>query len=309
MKTTYFKTKSLLATALLTTALIAGCSSKASYKADYEKVDLAQEPIIWSITDADSEIILYPTFHLLPEGVEWKTPALTSALQRADEIWYEIPVGADTDPAMQGIVMNYGFDREKKLKDILPEDTYAKLETAAGGLGMPMEAIQPMKPWLVAITIPALQMQKSGFDPSLGVESQLQNMRLNKPTKAFETAEQQIKFFADVPEERQIEMLDSALDDLDTGMEDINKMAMSWSTGDFGFIENEMVAEMKAEHPDLYNVILVKRNQNWVETLDKEMQGSGVDFVAVGAAHMLGEQGVPELMRQKGYDVKILTVK
>ncbi len=305
MKPTFLKSKVLFAATCLSTALLSGCG----YKADYAKVDLKSEPIIWSVTDEDSEIILYPTFHILPEEVEWKTDSLTSALQRADEIWYEIPVGADADPALQGLVMTYGFDKEAKLVDTLPPETYAKLEAVAPQLGMPMEALQSMKPWLVSITIPALQMQKAGFNPSLGVESQLQAMRLNKPTKSFETAEQQLRFFADMPEDKQVEMLDSALDDFDDGMELISQMANSWATGDFGFIENEMVAEMKSSYPELYNVILVKRNKNWVETLDAEMQGSGVDFVAVGAAHLVGQDGVPELMRQKGYDVKILTTK
>jgi uncharacterized protein YbaP (TraB family) len=73
------------------------------------------------------------------------------------------------------------------------------------------------------------------------------------------------------------------------------------------FLKTEMVDEMKADYPGVYDVMIKKRNDAWVERLDAEMKGSGVDFVAVGAAHLIGEDGVPEQLLEKGYTVKVLT--
>lgn len=313
MKTQQLKRIFLTGLTVSAIAITAACSSNSNSNSnsnsDAARKDLLAEPIIWSVTDADSEIILYPTFHALPEGVEWKTQNLTDAIARADEIWYEIPVDADTDPALQRVMMTYGMSSEGTLADVLDAETYVKLEVIADEIGLPMQALNTMRPWLVAITIPVIQMTQGGFDPNLGVESQIQKMTGDKPTRALETAEQQIRFFADMPKDKEIEMLVSSINDYEEGIDSVKESAMAWAKGDFVAIEDEFVTEMKSEYPDLYDVILYKRNVDWVEQLDAEMKGSGVDFVAVGAAHLVGEDGVPELMRAKGYDVKILTVK
>jgi len=66
---------------------------------------------------------------------------------------------------------------------------------------------------------------------------------------------------------------------------------------------------MKADYPVLYNVMFKNRNEAWAETLDLEMQGSGVDFVAVGAGHLVGEDSVPQMLMERGYKVEVLTKK
>jgi uncharacterized protein YbaP (TraB family) len=300
-----FSKLSLLSlTSVLALTLTACGGDKAK---DVDMSNLASEPVIFSVTDADSEIILYPTFHILPEGVEWQSEALTAALERTEEIWYEIPAGAETDPAFQQMTMQLGMSPDNPLSKSLPEETYAKLQAAATEMGFPIENLEPMRPWMASIVIPVVQMMQAGYNPELGVEARLQAMVTDKPVKAFETAEQQLRFLADMPEADQIAMLESTLEDLDEGKEMIAKMVTAWSTGDMNYLETEMVNEMKVDYPGVYDVMIKKRNDTWVERLDQEMQGSGVDFVAVGAAHLIGEDGVPEQLLEKGYKVKVLT--
>jgi len=301
--------KNLTASSLLILGLVA-CSdvgTDAGAQAEINMSNLMEEPPIWSVTDEDSEIILYPTFHILPEGVTWKTDRLTAALDRAEEIWYEIPVGSDQDPALQQMTMQLGMSPDRPLSTVLSEETYGKLETAAESLGLPVQNIESFRPWMVSIMLPVMQMMQSGYNPQLGVESQLQMMVTDKPTKAFETAEQQLRFFADMSEEDQILMLESTLEDIDLGKEMIDRMAAAWSSGDMEMLETEIVDGMKVDYPVLYNVMFKNRNTAWAETLDLEMQGSGVDFVAVGAGHLIGEDSVPQMLLERGYKVEVLT--
>lgn len=294
---------------LLTTTFLSACSTMPEKMAEEAKPELLAEPIIYSVTDEDSEIILYPTFHILPEGVEWKTPTLEASLARAEEIWYEIPVGADTDPAMQGLVMKYGIDQETKLSEKIPADMAEKLSNITGDIGVPMQALEVMQPWMASLTVSVTQMTLAGFDPNLGVEKKLQEMTGDKPTRALETAEQQIRFFADMSDEEQIGMLGSALDDFNEGTDVMLAAADNWASGNFDALETEMIIDFKNEYPAFYDVIFTQRNSNWAEILDEEMQGSGVDFVAVGAGHLIGEDSVQSMLEAKGYTVKILTVK
>lgn len=288
---------------------VLGLTACAEAGPEIDMANLMAEPPIWSVTDADSEIILYPTFHILPDGVSWKSESLTAAINRAEEVWYELPVGADKDPAVQQLSMQLGMSPDRPLSTVLTEETYAKLDAATANLGIPVQNIEPLRPWMVSVMLPVMQMMQSGYDPQLGVESQLQKIITDKPTKSFETAEQQLRFLADMSEDDQIAMLESTLEDIDSGKELIDRMATAWSTGDIDMLENEIINEMKKELPALYDVMFTRRNAAWAEILDQEMKGSGVDLVAVGAGHLIGEDSVPQMLLERGYKVEVLTKK
>lgn len=276
--------------------------------ADLDEAALRDEPVMFSITDEDSEIILFGTFHILPTDIEWKSQTLTDAIARSEEVWFELPAGAQNDPALQQLTMQYGMS-EEPLSAKLDEETQIKLEVEAGKLGLPMEMVNQMQPWLVSITLPVVQMMGAGFDPSAGAEAMLEPRVESLPRKAFETAEQQLRIFADMDQEAQINMLKLTLDGMEEGTDLITRMANSWASGDVDMLEEEIIGETKSTAPEMYEAMFTQRNTAWTEQLDQEMQGSGVDFVAVGAGHLLGPDSVPVMMAAKGYDVRVLTAK
>ena len=81
-------------------------------------------------------------------------------------------------------------------------------------------------------------------------------------------------------------------------------MAAAWESGDLATLERMVVDDLRREYPDFYRVLLVERNNAWVEVLARELEGEGVDFVAVGAGHMLGRDGVIAQLRRRGYTVE-----
>jgi uncharacterized protein YbaP (TraB family) len=204
--------------------------------------------------------------------------------------------------------MQYGMS-EELLSTKLDAVTLAKLEVEAGKLGLPMVMLNSMQPWLASVTLPIVQMMGAGFDPSAGAEAMLEPRVESLPRKAFETAEQQLRFFADMDQEAQINMLELTLDGMEGGTELMTRMAQSWATGRVDMLEDEVVMETKLTAPAMYETLFVNRNAVWADRLDREMQGSGVDFVAVGAGHLLGPDSVPVMMAAKGYDVRVLTAK
>jgi uncharacterized protein YbaP (TraB family) len=298
---------------LLVTAaalILAACSNAAPTVdlADLEQSTLRGEPVMFSVTDDDSEIILFGTFHILPKNIEWESQTLADAIARSDEAWFELPAGAQDDPALQQLTMQFGMSQEP-LSDKLDAVTLAQLETEAGKLGLPMEALNQMQPWLASVTLPVMQMMNAGFDLAAGAEAMLEPRLEYLPRKSFETAEQQLRFFADMDQMTQIDMLKLTLDGMEEGTELMTRMAQSWATGNVDMLEEEVVAETKRTAPDMYATIFTQRNAAWTERLDQEMKGSGVDFVAVGTGHLLGPDSVPVMMAAKGYDVRVLTTK
>lgn len=301
-------TKALLVTSAA--LILSACSNGTSDVdlADLDDSSLRSEPVMFSVTDEDSEIILFGTFHILPTDIEWKSQTLADAIARSEEAWFELPAGAQNDPALQQLTMQYGMS-EQPLSAKLDAETLAQLTTEATKVGLPMEMLEQMQPWLVSITLPIVQMMGAGFDPAAGAEAMLEPRVESLPRKAFETAEQQLRFFADMDQAAQIDMLKLTLDGMDEGTALITRMANSWASGGVNMLEDEVVAETKREAPEMYDIMFTRRNTVWADRLDQEMQGSGVDFVAVGAGHLLGPDSVPVMMAQKGYDVTVLTAK
>ncbi len=285
--------------ALLPILALGACGSEA-------KSDLPPQPPMWVVSDADSEITLYPTLHILPKEVEWKSEELTQRLADAEEVWFEIMPGSETDPALQQTMMRLGMAPGSSLSAKLTEDEVAALKTAIEPMGMPFAAVDTMRPWLVSTLVSVGALTSKGFDPASGVEKQLQPMVAGKTIRALETAEGQMKMLASIPEDMQILMLKETLTELDDVIEEIREVANDWAVGDVDDLEDELIEEMKSEMPAAFEIMFTQRNTNWADQIEEEMKGSGTDFIAVGAGHLVGDDSVQEILKARGYTVKRL---
>ena len=280
--------------------LLGACGAKEA------KSTLPPQPPIWVVSDADSEITLYPTIHILPPETEWKSEELTRRLAEAEEVWFEILPGSEADPALQQMSMQLGMAQGYSVSANLTEDEVAKLEKALTPMQIPIAIGDQMRPWLLYSLVTVGALVEAGFDPAEGVEKHLTEMTAGKKYRALETAEGQLKMLASMPEEAQLDLLRESLNNMEEGIEEINELVADWSVGDVGDLEDDLVDEMKKEAPEAYEILFTTRNKNWVDQIEKEMEGSGTDFIAVGAGHLVGDEGVPALLKARGYTVKRL---
>ena len=259
------------------------------------------EPALWAIRDKDSTIYLFGTVHVLKPSTQWRSPKIAKAFQDADDLVMEIE--QPEDPATtRALMLKYGVDRAAPLSGKLKPERYAKLQAAAQGMGFPPQALEPMRPWLAALTVSLTPLLKAGYDPESGVEKLLtaQAKAAGKPISAFETMEQQVRFFADMTPAQETELLDSTLDEIDDGPAKIDALVAAWAAGDQGELKRQMVDEMQADYPDLYRLLLVDRNADWAHQLKTRLAGSGVSFVAVGAGHLTGPDSLQAQLAKLG---------
>jgi uncharacterized protein YbaP (TraB family) len=197
-------------------------------------------------------------------------------------------------------------DPGRPLSSHFSSEENARIGAVAQRLGLQPQMLDAMKPWLASVTLAVLPMIQAGYDPSAGADRLIDAYgdANGKTMRAFETPEQQIQMLAGLSEDVQRQMLLEALDEAESGTGPIETMAAAWEGGDLATLERMVVTEMRAEYPDFYQVLLVDRNNAWVEVLVRELDGAGVDFIAVGAGHMLGEDGVVAQLRRRGYTVE-----
>lgn len=265
----------------------------------------AAEPPLWAIKDADSTIYLFGTVHALKPDIAWRTDKVAKALAESQELVIEV-TGADDPAAMQPLVMKYGIDPARPLSSKISAEDKARLDVALKDLGAPPEAFEVMRPWLVSLTVAVQPILKAGYDPTKGVEATLQAdaKAAGKKIAALETLEQQLRFFADLPEKTEVALLKSTLDDVKEGPAGLDKMVAAWNAGDTAQLEKLFVGDMRRDYPELYQVIIAGRNAAWADELKQKLAGSGVSFVAVGAGHLVGPDSVQAELAKRGVKVE-----
>jgi len=259
------------------------------------------EPALWAIKDHDSTIYLFGTIHVLKPDTPWRSAKIDQALKSSGDLTLEI-VGADDPAVMQPLVVKYGLDPARPLSTKIAADKYQHAVEVAQASGVPAQALGMMRPWLAAVSLSMLPVIKAGYDPKSGVEIVLagEAKAAGKAEKAFETPEQQIRFFADLPPKTEADFLNATLDDIDEGVGKIDKMVAAWAAGDVAELEAEFVSEMKGQYPELYDLLITKRNQDWAQQLKTKLAGSGVSFVAVGSGHLVGPDSVQAQLAKLG---------
>ena len=261
-------------------------------------------PALWAVKDADTTIYLFGTVHLLPNDADWHDATLDRAVADSQALYIEL---TDDDPGnMMALVLRYGLDAAHPLSSQLDADEQQRLRTVATEAGVPggMQALNVMRPWLAALTLTTAPLLKAGLDPEHGVDKQLkaQMSAAGKQVFGLETAEQQMRFLADMPQEVQLDFLRSAMRDADKGPTQLIRLIDAWKNGDVATIARLEDEDMRQTEPKLYQLLLVQRNEIWATRIATMLQQPGTVFIAVGAAHLAGPDSVQTQLRKLGIE-------
>jgi uncharacterized protein YbaP (TraB family) len=289
--------------ATLAALALAACASES------DESRFAPGPALFVARDADSTMYLFGTLHIRRPDAPWGGARAQAALAETTDVWTELIIAPETDAQIQALTLQYGLAAPgRPLSSYFTSEENARINVAAQRLGVEPRMLETMRPWLAGITLAILPMIQAGYDPEAGADRLIDAYgdANGKTMRAFESPEAQIRMLADLSDEVQRQMLLEAVDEAEQGSAEVEAMAAAWQSGDLATLERMVVSEMRAEYPEFYQVLLVERNNAWVEVLTRELEGAGVDFVAVGAGHMLGEDGVIAQLRARGYRVERL---
>lgn len=250
------------------------------------------DPALWVVKDADTNIYLFGTVHVLKPGLSWFDEAVKTAFDKSDELVLEM---IEPDAAtMQGLIMKTALNPTgPTLTEKLPADKREAYGKALLDIGVPAAALDRFDPWFAAVTLTVAGLPKLGYDPASGAERILgaAAKAANKQVVGLETAEQQLGFFDTLAEPLQVAFLVSTVDDYAKMGTQIDQMVTSWAAGDPEALGKVMNDEL-ADTPEIAKVLLSDRNARWAEWIGQRMQKPGNVFVAVGAGHLAGADSV-----------------
>ena len=200
----------------------------------------------------------------------------------------------------EGLFANGG-----QLTNLLSDAETVELQAALDYVGLPLGAVQNMRPWFAAVNLSVMQMTKDGFDPTAGVEQVLmaEGAAQGKSFAYLETVDDQLGRLARLPDDVQVEFLISSAESIEDGAEMLDMLVEEWTDGDVNGLGLLMANPEMMGSEEVYDALLKTRNETWAPKIAAMLDAPGTRLVAVGSGHLAGEDSVITLLRAQGLEV------
>jgi len=258
---------------------------------------------LWKVQGGTGVLYLAGSVHALNADVYPLNPAYQRAFDASDTLVEEIDLNqAGLLTAMPGLLAKGLYMDGRTFDQVVSKDTVTMVQARLKDTPFSVELIQSMKPWLVMLMLSAMQVQQAGLDANLGLDKHFYDKATDagKAVIGLETAEFQIDRFDKMPESLQEQLLRTTLNELDTAQKELGAIVSAWRNGDAATLEKTLLSGF-LRYPAAYNSLIVERNRNWMPQLEKCLARAKPCFVVVGAAHLVGPDGLLKLLQQKGY--------
>jgi len=263
---------------------------------------------LWRAVSRDSTVYLLGSVHLLKPDIYPLSEAMERAFVDSSKLVLEVNLDSLNSPDAQQIMLAKALLPEgKTLNEILSPATYQAVRQKVEALGLDIEALKRMKPWFLSLSLVAMKMQQLGYEAQHGVDRHFfeRARKAKKDVLGLETADFQLNLLDSLPAKSQEESLLQTLKELDQFETEFEQIMRAWAAGQEKQL-NDLLLQSFKEYPDIYAKLISERNRNWLPKIESHFQGGSKTLVVVGAAHLVGPDGVVELLKQKGYSVEQL---
>jgi uncharacterized protein YbaP (TraB family) len=242
--------------------------------------------------------LLSAEYYPLPEPIE-------RAFKESNVLIEEVDIDEMTNPAAALPLLGKSmFMDGRTLEQVISPALYKQVVERGAKAGIPVQALQRMKPWMAAATLTMPSLQAAGFNTQMGVDKYFfdKAKAAGMERRALETVAYQFDRLDQMPAPVQEAMLRSVIADIDTQLSSVKTIATAWSLGDTATLEKLLLGSMR-ETPELYDRLLTERNRNWVAPVESCVAEKKSCFVVVGAAHLVGRDSLVALLQAKGHKV------
>ncbi len=298
--------------ALFALILLPGCDAQPAQAllAPAAKTLSEPRPALWKVTrkatskNSDSgAIYLFGAIHLLPDETKWQSASIDRAVEESDSLTVEL-TGTDDMANVSAVFNSMAVTKGlPPLAQRVDQKLLPQLKAVIASSNTNEKAYNSLETWAAALRIASTTSANIGLGGSNAVENVL-SVRFNamgKATRSLETITQQFSFFDQLPESDQRIMLNTILRGKDQSAQ-TERLINAWLNGDQAALLKAANTGIMASSK-MRDILLTMRNQRWADQLSTWMERGERTFVAVGAAHLAGKQGLPALMARRGYMV------
>lgn len=261
---------------------------------------------LWSFQNKASAIYLLGSLHVLKRDAYPLESVIEKAYTASQKIVFETDIAAMKGPVILAKMLELGLYPEgQNLYQNLDGSTRRSLEKKLSELGLPLEHFARFKPWLVALTIISLELQRLGFDPNYGIDVYFFHRAIEdgKEIGFLEKAEYQLNLLAKMDKQGQNSFLSQTLKDLELASQLASDMVSYWKNGDADSLHALLFKSFK-DYANIHDRLLIQRNKKWVSKIENLTREKKNALVVVGVGHLVGPDGLLDLLRKKGHKLK-----
>lgn len=284
----------------LSVGVISSCSTskkagKISSTAPTEKA------LLWKIEKGDmSPSYLYGTIHIIPSEDFFYPKGTLQAIESTEKMVFEIDMSVMSDMSAQMALMSKAVMKDgKTLRDFTTQEEYDLIKAHFDKMGLPLALFERMKPAFLSV-FASEEMSPNAMQSGEMKSYEMGFMEIANTQKmelgGLETVEYQLSVFDSIPYLDQAKMLVESIKSTNSGDDDFKKMIDIYKDQDLKGM-GEMFSDETLGDMDL---LLNNRNKNWIPVMKEYMAKEPV-FFAVGAGHLVGDEGVISLLRKQGY--------
>jgi len=262
-----------------------------------------QHTCLWRVDGPSSTVYLLGSLHMLTPDAYPLPAVIDRAFASADTAVFEVDFGEAMTAGLELLQRGY-LGEGHQLHELLPADLQEALAGALKQVGMSPDEVQTMKPWLLAITLSNLELQRAGYDPSRGIDLHLYSRAVKdgKAVAGLETIQQQIALLDSFPAGEQVELLRQTMAEMDEMVPEIEKITKMWRTGDTAGLKTLLLTTFR-DAPNALERLVYARNRAWLPKVIELTRGNRNAIVVVGALHLVGDKGLVSLLAEHGYHV------
>lgn len=261
----------------------------------------------WLVESGTAQVYLLGSIHYADESFYPLRGQIERAFDSADHLVVEINIDEDKAQKYRELVQQQGSYRgEKTIRDAISQETFLQLQYHLRRLGMPLEMVHKQKPGMLVLTLTAVQVMKMGFMPEMGIDAYFlqQALASNKNIIELETIEDQMDIFLNISDGDLL--LRETLYSMDEAEILMMDMIVCWKRGDVACLERILFEDALDRYPSfvsIYDTLFFRRNEDMANDIKAFLKNKGTYFVVIGAGHLVGDKGIPELLRNAGYQV------
>jgi len=263
---------------------------------------------VWAIHGEHNTVYLAGSVHLLKAGDSTLPTTFDRAYAGSQRLVMELDLGKIDPTETASWMMEHGkLPEGSNLRKAIGDERYRRVSSEATRLGLPMEMIDQLAPWVLGLELMEMQYAQLGFDSEAGVEQQLEHRAQtdSKPTSGLETVSEQLGIFEALSPEEQAKFLDLVVTEMHDVDSDTRAVIAAWRVGDAVKLASLLGDEYKS-FPALYRTLVSDRNRRWVPQIESLLKDKNNYFVVVGALHLVGDGGLLELLRKDGFKPEAL---
>jgi uncharacterized protein len=267
----------------------------------------AEKTFLWKVQSKTTTVYILGSIHFMKKEMYPLDKKIEDAFDKTQILAVEANVNDVSKIDIQKLLETAFYTGNDTLENHVSKETYELVKKEFEGTGLPILVINKQKPWILALTLTSLDLARSGYDPEYGIDMHfLSEASVRKEIKELESIDYQINLLSGFSDMDQEAFLLYTLKDLNSLDTEVDQLIRTWKTGDAKGMESLLI---KSFHEDqkltsVYEKLLYERNRNMVLKIEGFLKTAESHFVIVGAGHLVGDKGIIEMLRKKGYLVE-----